>query len=96
MCGLVSEEPLQSGTVVAAITRNHAIREEMTRKSTAKPKKGLLPDMQPGKEMPCVWMKAGVINFKLCDSAGNCLECDFDKAMHEAWTRRSEQRETQD
>lgn len=30
---------------------------------------------------PCVWMKAGVINFKLCDNAYDCLSCAFDKAM---------------
>lgn len=29
----------------------------------------------------CIWMKAGVINFKLCDSAYNCSDCAFDKAM---------------
>ncbi|SMC23512.1 Glycine cleavage system H protein (lipoate-binding) [Desulfacinum hydrothermale DSM 13146] len=32
-------------------------------------------------EHPCVWMKAGVINFKLCDNAYDCLTCAFDKAM---------------
>jgi glycine cleavage system H lipoate-binding protein len=32
-------------------------------------------------ELPCVWMKAGVINFKLCDNAYDCLTCAFDKAM---------------
>lgn len=34
-----------------------------------------------GDELPCVWMKAGVINFKLCDNAYDCLTCSFDKAM---------------
>lgn len=29
----------------------------------------------------CIWMKAGVINFKLCDNAYDCLSCPFDKAM---------------
>jgi glycine cleavage system H lipoate-binding protein len=29
----------------------------------------------------CVWMKAGVINFKLCENAYDCLNCAFDKAM---------------
>ena len=29
----------------------------------------------------CIWMKAGVINFKLCDNAFDCLSCPFDKAM---------------
>ncbi len=29
----------------------------------------------------CIWMKAGVVNFKLCDNAYDCLSCAFDKAM---------------
>lgn len=29
----------------------------------------------------CIWMKAGVINFKLCENAYDCLGCPFDKAM---------------
>jgi glycine cleavage system H lipoate-binding protein len=29
----------------------------------------------------CIWMKAGVINFKLCENAYDCPNCAFDKAM---------------
>lgn len=29
----------------------------------------------------CIWMKAGIINLKLCDNAYDCLSCPFDKAM---------------
>jgi len=32
-------------------------------------------------EEQCIWMKAGVVNFKLCDNAYDCLHCPFDKAM---------------
>ncbi|OIP89137.1 MAG: hypothetical protein AUK55_14970 [Syntrophobacteraceae bacterium CG2_30_61_12] len=32
----------------------------------------------------CIWMKAGVVNFKLCDHAYDCLSCPFDKAMARA------------
>ena len=32
-------------------------------------------------ENHCIWMKAGIINFKLCENAFDCLSCDFDKAM---------------
>ncbi len=35
-------------------------------------------------EKECIWMKAGVINFKLCDSAYDCNHCAFDKAMRQA------------
>lgn len=33
----------------------------------------------------CVWMKARVVNFKLCDRGNDCLSCPFDRAMQEAW-----------
>ncbi len=29
----------------------------------------------------CIWMKAGVVNYKLCENAYDCLSCPFDKAM---------------
>lgn len=32
----------------------------------------------------CIWMKAGVINFRTCDSAYDCNHCAFDKAMRRA------------
>jgi hypothetical protein len=33
----------------------------------------------------CVWMKAMVVYFKLCDRNYDCLNCSFDKAMRDAW-----------
>lgn len=35
-------------------------------------------------ENECIWMKAGVINFRLCDSAYDCNHCAFDKGMRRA------------
>ena len=32
----------------------------------------------------CIWMKAGIINFKICNSAYDCNRCAFDKAMRRA------------
>ena len=29
----------------------------------------------------CIWMKAGVVNFRLCDSNYDCINCNFDKSM---------------
>ncbi|MDY6954211.1 MAG: glycine cleavage system protein H [Thermodesulfobacteriota bacterium] len=29
----------------------------------------------------CIWMKAGVIDFKLCDRNYDCINCTFDKSM---------------
>jgi glycine cleavage system H lipoate-binding protein len=32
-------------------------------------------------ENECIWMRAGVVNYKLCDNAFDCMDCPFDKAM---------------
>ncbi len=32
-------------------------------------------------EDECIWMKAGVVNFRLCDNAFDCYNCPFDKGM---------------
>jgi len=41
-------------------------------------------------EDECIWMKAGVVNFRKCDNDYDCATCPFDKAM-----RRSMQLEKQ-
>lgn len=35
-------------------------------------------------ENECIWMKAGVINYRLCDHAYDCCHCPFDTAMRRA------------
>ncbi len=35
-------------------------------------------------ENECIWMKAGVVNFRLCDCAYDCSNCAFDKGMRKA------------
>ena len=32
-------------------------------------------------ENECVWMKAGVVNFRICDNNYDCRSCAFDKGM---------------
>ena len=32
---------------------------------------------------PCIWMEAGVIDYKICNHDFDCLSCDFDRAMTE-------------
>jgi glycine cleavage system H lipoate-binding protein len=32
-------------------------------------------------EDECIWMKAGVVNFRLCDNAFDCYNCPFDLGM---------------
>ncbi len=35
-------------------------------------------------DQECIWMKAGVVNFRLCDNAYDCYSCGFDKGMRKA------------
>ena len=35
-------------------------------------------------EDECIWMKAGVINFRICDNAYDCNTCPFDKGIRRA------------
>ncbi|WDP90993.1 MAG: glycine cleavage system protein H [Desulfobacter sp.] len=32
-------------------------------------------------ENECIWMKAGIVHFRMCDNAYDCGTCPFDKAM---------------
>jgi len=32
--------------------------------------------------IPCVWMQAGVVDYKLCDRSFDCDHCPFDDAFH--------------
>ena len=36
---------------------------------------------ETGEEEQCVWMKAGIINFRLCDQKYDCSHCEFDQSM---------------
>lgn len=35
-------------------------------------------------EEECIWMKAGIVNFRMCDNAYDCYNCPFDKGMRKA------------
>ena len=35
-------------------------------------------------EKECIWMKAGVINFRMCDNSYDCYNCPFDMGMSKA------------
>ena len=37
-------------------------------------------------EEECIWMKAGIVNFHLCDNAYDCRNCPFDKGMQRTMT----------
>ena len=34
-----------------------------------------------GEEKPCIWMKAGVIAYRMCTSNYDCKNCEFDRAL---------------
>jgi len=38
----------------------------------------------PGKAKPCVWMKMGVVRYRMCTNDFNCLTCEFDQQMQSA------------
>lgn len=37
----------------------------------------------------CVWMDAGVVNYKLCDRGYDCERCPLDLALHRRPSERS-------
>lgn len=41
----------------------------------------------------CIWMDAGVLRFKLCDSDFDCLSCEFDRTMTESATKHQARRQ---
>ncbi len=45
------------------------------------------------RENECIWMKAGVINFRICDNAYDCNSCLFDASMQRAMKAKNTRRE---
>jgi glycine cleavage system H lipoate-binding protein len=43
----------------------------------------------------CIWMKAGMVNFRRCDNDFDCSSCPFDKAMRKAMKIGNETRTTE-
>jgi len=37
----------------------------------------------PEGELPCIWMEAGTVGFKLCDREYNCEHCPFDRVIRQ-------------
>jgi hypothetical protein len=46
----------------------------------------------PNGEEKCIWMEAGVIDYKLCNYYYNCSACPFDKAMKQTANKNAEAR----
>lgn len=52
----------------------------MSRSTRSNPLGSVLPEGA----LPCVWMSAGLVAYKLCDRDGECEDCPFDRAMRGA------------
>ena len=39
-------------------------------------------------ENQCVWMKAGVVNYKICENAFDCTSCAFDKGISKKFAQK--------
>ena len=54
-----------------------------------------LDQISPGTPQPpsirCVWMDAGVVNYKLCDRGYDCERCPLDQALHRRPAEKSAQ-----
>lgn len=44
-------------------------------------------------ENQCVWMRAGVINFRICENNYDCANCPFDNSMGGAMATQSQHSE---
>lgn len=72
---------LQSIFVITIERRNYPMKHKNIRegKTDKKRVKGFQVT-----ENECIWMKAGVVNFRLCDNAYDCNTCPFDHSMTKA------------
>lgn len=43
----------------------------------------------------CIWMKAGIINFRICDQDYDCYNCSFDLRMRDAMGKANQQKVAQ-
>jgi glycine cleavage system H lipoate-binding protein len=44
-------------------------------------KEFVMNQVKESKEKPCIWMKAGVIAYRMCTSNYDCKNCEFDQAL---------------
>jgi glycine cleavage system H lipoate-binding protein len=70
------------------------IKEEVQKMRATKEKKRVVGFQVVEEE--CIWMKAGVINFRLCDNAYDCNNCPFDKGMRKAMNQESQNSEKEE
>jgi glycine cleavage system H lipoate-binding protein len=68
-----------------------SIMRKEDKKNLSKNKKGVVGFNVLENE--CIWMKAGVVSFRLCDNAYDCNSCPFDKGMRKALSSRGNEGE---
>jgi glycine cleavage system H lipoate-binding protein len=64
--------------------------EEAVMKGKVDTRKARSPQVFSMTENQCIWMKVGIVNFKLCENAYDCLSCPFDKAMVRSLQRKND------
>ena len=58
-------------------------REELTRPKVAVVEGETAPAAEEIKAKECLWMKLGMVSYRLCTRDYDCLTCEFDQAMQE-------------
>jgi DNA-binding response OmpR family regulator len=54
-----------------------------TKQAIAEPKTGAATVAEEAKPKECVWMKMGLVAYRLCTREYDCLTCEFDQVMQE-------------
>ncbi len=88
----ISPLPVNSASAAGAV-KEGTQKENMSPGSRNPRKRKTVPAPDQG-EKECVWMRAKVVNFKLCDRDYDCSGCHFDKAMKSAWKQDIGDKET--
>ncbi len=75
---LVSQNPCETDYKSCAIFKEFLMKKNKEEKMAEDVIKG--PKTSEG-EKPCIWMKAGVISYRMCTSNYDCKNCEFDQAI---------------
>jgi len=60
------------------------VKEELTKpKAEAVAEEGAAPVTEEVKAKECVWMKLGMVSYRICTNDYDCLTCEFDQTMQE-------------
>jgi len=72
-------DPLFDPTLLGRERRHNAMKDNGEQ---SKGQQGMKSTQNnPAENVPCIWMTAGVISYKLCNFGYECETCPFDQAM---------------